>query len=147
MPGLIIWKNQEFDKLRKEMDRMFDRLWGDFGLSAFPKTARGFPAIDLMETADNLIIKADVSGINPKDIDIAITESSVILKGQVKQDLVSDKKGYHKTGRRHSTFSRTLKLPCRILVNDARASYKKGILSIIMPKYKREKARVVKIET
>ena len=43
MQGLIIWKNQQVEKLRKDVDRMFDRLWGDFGLAAFPGTVREFP--------------------------------------------------------------------------------------------------------
>ena len=60
MPGLIIWKNQQVDRLRKDMDRMFDRLWGEFGLSTLPRAVRDFPSFDLSETEDSVIVKAEV---------------------------------------------------------------------------------------
>ena len=146
MPGLIIWKNQEFNKLRKDVDRMFDRLWGEFGLSSFARTAGGFPKFDLVETEKNLIVKVEVPGIDPDNIDIAITENSVRIKGELKQDTISNKEGFVSTERRYGSFSRTLQLPCRIRVDKVKAAYKKGILNIIMPKYEQERSRVVKVE-
>ena len=74
MPGLIIWKNQEIDKLRRDMDRLFARLRDDFGMPPFPKIGRDVPFIDLSETEDDLIIKAEIPGIDPEDLDISITE-------------------------------------------------------------------------
>ncbi len=147
MPGLIIWKNQQFNRLRKDVDRMFERLWGEFGLSAFQRAVREFPIIDLTETEESLIIKAEVPGINPDDIEIEITENSLRIKGEVREDRVTDKEGFIKTERRYGSFSRTFQLPSRIRVDDVKASYKEGILNIRMPKYKEEKRRALKIET
>lgn len=146
MPELIIWKNQEFNKLRKDVDRMFDRLWGEFGLSSFAGTAGEFPKFDLIETENSLIVKAEIPGINPDNIDIAISENSLRIKGKLKRKTVSNKEGFVSTERRYGSFSRSLRLPCRIKVDEVKATYKQGVLNIIMPKYEQERSRVVKVE-
>jgi HSP20 family protein len=146
MPGLIIWKNQQVNKLRKDVDRMFDRLWGEFGLAAFPRTVRDFPTIDFSETEDNLVVKAKVLHIDPEDIEIDITESMIRIKGEKKQSVVKGKEGFRTTESSYRTFSRTLQLPCRVVVEEVRANYKNGILNILLPKYKPKKTRAVQIE-
>lgn len=146
MPGLIIWKNQQVDKLRKDVDRMFDRMWGEFGLTALPRTVRDFPTIELTETEDSLVVKAKVPDIDPDDIDINITENRIRIKGEKKQSLVRDEEGFSTTQRSYSSFSRTLQLPCRVVVEEVRAVYKDGVLNILLPKYKPKKTRAVQIE-
>ena len=146
MPGLIIWKDQEFNKLRKDMDRMFDRFLGEFGLSSFGKTPGGFPVINMTETEKDLIVKAEVPGIDPDDIDIVITENRLSIKGEIKQDRVNDNQGFVTTERRYRSFSRTLQLPCRIQVDGVKATYKGEVVNIIMPKYAKKISRAVKVE-
>ena len=147
MPGLIIWKNQQFDKLRKDVDRMFKRLWGEFALTAFPRIGREFPAIDLADAEDSLIVRAEVLDMDPENINIDVSENSIRITGEIKHNMVSDKEGVLRTERRHSSFSRTLHLPCRVIVDEVKAIYKNGVLNIILPKYKLEKTRAVHIET
>lgn len=147
MPGLVIWKKQQVEKLRKDMDRMFERLWGDFGLSPLPRAGREFPSIDLRETEDTLIMNAGIPGINPEDIKIDITESTLSIKGKIKQGRISNKEGLVRTEHRYGSFSKTLHLPCRIVVDDVRATYREGMLTVSLPKFKQRKARAVKIET
>jgi len=146
MPELIIWKNQQFDKLRKDMDRMFDRLWGELGLSAFPRIGKDFPSIDLLETKDSFIIKAELPNINPKDITIDITDTSLKIKGETRQKSVNEKAGYVRTEKKYGSFSKMIQLPHRIVVDGVRATYKDGVLNITVPKYKRKKVKAVRIE-
>ena len=146
MPGLIVWKNQEIRKMRKDMDRLFDRIWEEFSGPLIPRPAREIPFIDLSETEENLIIKAEVPGINPEDLDISIADDTLTIRGEMKQEIVSEGEDYHRTERRYGSFSRTLQLPCRVLMEDVEATYKKGILSIVLPKCKPEKARGVKVK-
>lgn len=145
MPGLVIWKNKQVDKLRKDMDRMFDRLWGEFGLPVFPTTFRESPRIDLAETEDSLIIKTEMPGINPEDIEIDLTENTLGIKGRIKQNSVSDENGFVRTKHRVNSFSRKLQLPCRIIVDDVKATFSEGILTVNMPKVKQKKSRTMKI--
>ena len=146
MPGLIIWKNQQVDRLRKDMDRMFDRLWGEFGLSSFPRAVRDFPEIDLTETEDRLILKAKIPGMKPDDIQINISEDTLSIRGSVNQDSVRNNKGMVQTEQRHRSFSKQFRLPCPIIVDEVKATYKEEVLNVIMPKFKQKKARAVKIE-
>ena len=146
MPDLIVWKNQEIRKMRKDMDRLFDRIWEEFSGPLITRPAREIPFIDLSETEENLIIKAEVPGINPEDLDISIADDTLTIKGEMKQEIVSEGEDYHRTERRYGSFSRTLQLPCRITMDDVEATYKKGILNIVLPKCKPEKARGVKVK-
>lgn len=146
MPGLTIWKNQEIDKLRRDIDRLFARLRDDFGMPHFPRIARDVPSIDLLETEDDLIIKAEIPGIDPKDLDIFITGDILNIKGEMKQEFIEESEDYHQVERRYGSFSRTIHLPCRVMIEDVDATYKKGILNIVMPKCKPETARALKIK-
>jgi HSP20 family protein len=147
MPELIIWKNNEIHKLRKDMDRMFDRLCGELGLLTFSEKAGKFPDIELIETDTDLVLRAEVPGLNPKDLEISIGETSLTIGGKLNQERVTNSKGYITSEQTYNSFSRTLKFPCRIKLDDVKASYKKGVLKITMPKCKGEKARALKIET
>ena len=146
MPELIIWKNERMDKLRRDMDRLCTRVCDEFGIPLFLETAREAPFMDLSETDDTLILKAEVPGMDPKDLDISITDDTLSIKGETKEELVEESGGYHRTERRYGSFSRTLQLPCRINIDDVKATYKKGILNIIMPKCKPEQVREIKIK-
>jgi HSP20 family protein len=147
MPGLIIWKNQRFDKLRKDMDRMFDRMRGEFGMSVFPRIGREFPTIDLAEAEDSLVVSVEVSDMDPENIDIDVTENRLRITGRIKHNLVCGKEGFLRTERRHSFFSRTLQLPCGVVADEVKTVYKDGFLRIILPKYKPEKTMPGQIET
>lgn len=147
MPGLVIWKNQQVEKLRRDMDRMFERLWGEFGLSTLTGAVKEFPSIDLTEVEDALIISAEIPGINPENIKIDITENNFSISGESKQDRVSDNEGFVRTERSYGSFSRTVHLPCRIVVDDVKATCREGVLKVNMPKFKPRKSRQIKIET
>ena len=147
MPGLVIWKNQQVEKLRRDMDRMFERLWGEFGLSPLQRAVQDSPRFVLTETEDTLIINSEIPGIDPEDLEINITDSTISVRGKVRQDRVSDEAGVVKMERRYGSFSKTLQLPCRIAVDDVKATYRESALNVIMPKFKQRKTRAVKIET
>ncbi|MBW1690652.1 MAG: Hsp20/alpha crystallin family protein [Deltaproteobacteria bacterium] len=145
MPGLTLWKDQEIDRMRRDMERLFARLWDDFGMPRFPRIARNIPAIDLFESGENLIIRAEIPGINPEDLDISVTEDRMHIKGEMKQESVDESDTYHRVERMYGSFSRDIQLPCRVMKEEVEATYKEGILTIVMPKYKPEPARPFKI--
>ena len=145
MAGLILWKNQEINKLKRDMDRLFDRMWDDFGMPLSTKVEREIPSIDLSETEDSLIIRAEVPGIDPDDIEISITDNILTIKGEMTHEDTEEKGDYHRMERRYGYFSRTLELPCKIVVEDVRATYKKGVLSIIMPKCEQPSTREIRV--
>lgn len=146
MTELILWKNQEINRLRRDIDRLFDRLWDDFGMPLSRRIEREVPSIDLSETEDTLIIKAEVPGIDPKDLEISITDNILTIKGEMKQGDDEEKGDYHRMERSYGFFSRTLQLPCKIVAEEVHATYKKGVLSIVMPKCQEVSAPEIRIK-
>lgn len=146
MPGLTLWKDQEIDRLRRDMDRLFARLWDDFGVPRFPGIARNIPSIDLSESGENLIIRADIPGINPEDLDISVTEDRLHIKGEMKKESVDEGDTYHRVERRYGSFTRDIQLPCRVMKEEVGATYKEGILTIVMPKCKPEPDRSFRVK-
>lgn len=141
MPELIIWKDREIDKLKRDMERLMVKLKKDFGMPFFQA-----PSIDWSETEGELIIKTRITGLNPENLDIVISGDMLTIKGELKQQFVKEGENYQRTEKRHHSFSRTIQIPCRIRTEDVEASYKDEILTIVMPKCKPEKVSGVKIK-
>ena len=146
MPGLILWKNQEMSKLKKDMDRLFTRFWDDFALPTLIRGVRSAPFVDLLETEDRLIIKAELPGVNPGDLDISIIDDFMTIKGESKKERIGEEEDYHHMERHYGFFSRTIRLPCKIKIDEVKAAYKDGVLEISMPKCKEEALRGKKIK-
>lgn len=144
MPELTIWIDQEISKMKRDMDRLMCRLCNDFDMPLLP-SIRKVPFIHLSETEEHLIIKAEIPGFNPEDLDIVISDDILTIKGEMKKEFIKEGEDYEKIERRHGSFSRTIQLPCRVMIDDVKATFKKGILNVVMPKSKPEKAREVKI--
>jgi len=147
MSELMLWKNEEINKLRRDIDRLFDRCWSDFGVGRFlGEISKGF-SIQIKETDDTLIVKALLEGVNPEDLDVSITNDILLtIKGEKSVRTAEEDGYYHSVKRRFTSFSRTFRLPCRVRVGEIKATFKEGVLNIIMPKWKPQKARGIKVE-
>lgn len=143
MPGLIIWKNQEISKMKRDMERLVSRLREDLDISFFPGKMRKVPSLELSETENDLVVKAHLPDIDPENLHISIIDTILNIKGEVKQEIVDEGKKHHSIQRMHSSFSRTLELPCKVMIDDIEATYKDGILQMVMPKCKPEMARKI----
>jgi len=146
MAELIIWKNQEIDRLRKDMDRLLNRFRDDFCSPLLVKGFRDEPYLELSETQDDLLLKAEIPDVRPKDLDITINDDLLTIKAEVSQESFSEGEGFRERTQSCSFFSRTIQLPCKVHVDEVRASYQDGILNIVMPKCKPETARKIKIK-
>lgn len=142
MPELTLWIDQEISKLKRDMDRLMSRFCTDFDMPLLPRIVSKVPFIQLSQTADHLLVKAEIPGFTPENLSIAINDGILTIKGEMKQEIV--KEG-GQIEIREESFSRNIPLPCRVVIEDVKATYKKGILNIVIPKYKPEIAREVKI--
>ena len=146
MAELIIWKNQEINRLKKDMDRLLNRFRDDFCSPLLLKVFREEPYLELTETQDDLLLKAEIPDLKPKDLDITISDDLLTIKAEVKEESFSQGEGFRERTQSCSYFSRTVQLPCKVHVDEIRASYQDGILNIVMPKCKPETAREIKIK-
>ena len=146
MSELILWKNRQINKLRRDMNRLFERCWSDFGDSLFVEKISEDLSIEITETDDTLIVKAALKGINPEDLDISITNDTLTISGEKKEKTVEDSGYYYKVEKTFGSFKRTIQLPCSIDIENTEATYKKGVLNIILPKRAPEKVQCIKIK-
>jgi HSP20 family protein len=123
--------------LRDEIDRMsrmFDEFFGSEEMTPMPIWG---PPIDVSETDDKVIIKAELPGIDPQWLDISATEDVLTIKGEKKEereDSKEEREHYYSSERRYGEFSRTAKLPSRVDKDKINASYHNGVLRIEMQK-------------
>ena len=146
MPRLILWKDEQIDKLRQDMDRLYHRVYGEFGIPLVSIALRGMPSVDLSDIGDALIVRAKMVDIDPKDLDISVTQDTLRINTRTKRESVENRKDYRRTQQRLGFFSRTLQLPCRVEINEVQATYSKGMLRIVMPKCKPVKTRKIKVK-
>ncbi len=135
----------ELTSLRREMDRLWENFFGERPLTRMWEREWA-PSLDLSETKDNFVVKAEVPGIDAKDIDISLTGDVLTIKGQKKHESEEKEEDYHLVERSYGSFSRSVRLPAEVESNKIKASYKNGILNITLPKSEKVKAKEVKIK-
>ena len=135
---------REMDILRREMENLRDRFIGERPL----EWLRGewVPSLDVSETKDKVVVKAEAPGIDPKEIDISLSNGILTLKGEKKKEREEKDESYHLIERSYGSFSRSVRLPAEVQEDQVKASYKDGILTITLPKTERAKERSIKIE-
>jgi HSP20 family protein len=142
MPGLILWKTQHINRLKKDIDTMFDRVWGEYGIASAHRIVRRLPTFELTETEAAIILLADLPEVDPEDMEIAVTGDLITIRGKAHRASLKNGNNFYRT---FDSFIRTIKLPCRIDIDEAAAVYENGILKILMPKAPQEKTRIIKI--
>jgi HSP20 family protein len=130
--------------LRDAMDRLFDEsLWAPFG--AGRSMSRAFPEVDVSETDDEVIVRANVPGIDPKDVGVEVTDNTLSLSGTIAQEEEEKDENYHRVERVRGSFSRQFRLP-DIDPDSVTAKSKDGLLTITLKKSEAQKRRKVEIE-
>ncbi len=146
MAELSIWKNQEINQLRREMERTFRRFCDCFGvpLSSI-ETFEAFP-YEMTETEDALIFTAEIPGLTSENLNISLTGSRLLIRGERKETLMETGTFYQQIRHRSGTFSRSFSLPCQINTDEVDATFKDNQLKIIMPKAKIKKSERILID-
>jgi HSP20 family protein len=146
MSELILWKDKEMTKLRRDMDRLFDRFCYDFGVPFFSDEIARSTAFKLSETEKDVILEAKLPGMKPEDMDISVTDDALTIKGEIREETVREGDHYQRVESRSGSFSRRISLPCKVRIDDIHAEYKDGTLRITMPKCEGDEIRGVRIE-
>uniref|UniRef100_A0A7C4L384 Hsp20/alpha crystallin family protein n=1 Tax=Bellilinea caldifistulae TaxID=360411 RepID=A0A7C4L384_9CHLR len=103
--------------------RLFDEEWDTFT-----------PRVDVKETDKKVIVTAELPGLDEKDIEISISGDALILRGEKRQEEEEKGEDYYRMERRYGSFQRVIPLPCEVQVDKAEASYRKGVLTVELPK-------------
>jgi len=121
--------------------------WVNTGISEAPEETalEGQLAVDVYETAKDIVVKAPVAGVDGDNIDITVTDEMVIIRGERSDIKEVDLSSYHAQECYWGSFSRTINLPQKGLADEAQADFKKGILTIRIPKAETNKLRKIKV--
>ena len=112
-----------------------------------PRAGRPWsPAVDIFETEDELVLKADVPEVELKDIDVRVENQTLTLSGERKFEKEDTTKGYHRIERAYGQFTRTFTLPSTVDTEQVAAEYHNGVLTVKLPKKAAAKPRQVKID-
>ncbi len=145
---LTLWKPlREIERISREMDKFFDSLFERRPTRRFRffEEDELFPLVDITETDNDLILRADLPGIDPNDINISLSDGILTIKGEKKQEKEEETEDYHIIERSYGTFTRQIQLPKSIESDQASASYKNGVLKIVLPKKEESKRKEIKI--
>lgn len=146
----LVQPERGLSRLRDEMDHLFERFMRDpFGMDLSRDLAPlgGFafgPAIDVEESDKEVTVRAELAGVDPKDVEINVSGTTLTLKGEKKQEREEKKKDYHFMERRYGSFHRSIQLPSSIDPDKVDATYKNGVLTVAIQK--RPEARPKRIE-
>jgi HSP20 family protein len=141
----------------EEMDRLFDRIlrrrwlrpwaWESPLLSEFAEPAEmRMPRMDVLDAEKNVVIRAEVPGVDRKDLGVSVNDTSVTVKGKVMREAKEGKGDYYCCEIGSGEFSRTLALPCTIDASKATATLRDGMLELTLPKVEKAKRHTVKID-
>lgn len=139
---------RDFGSLQERINRMFD----DTMRALYPQEGEEFgrgawmPAVDIRETEDGYIVKADLPGLKKEDIQIDLKDSTLTLKGEKKFEEKVSKDNYIRTERAYGTFVRSFTLPHNVDAEKIKASYKDGVLELTLPKKEEAKPKQIKVE-
>lgn len=140
MSALVPWRPmREVDTLSRRMEDMFDRLTHEFfgaGWLDRPRAEAAMmwePAIECHVEAGNLMVKADLPGIDPKDVNVSLLGTQLTIAGERKMDKAEEEKGYLYRELPYGKFARVLTLPEGIDADKVKTAYKNGVLEICMP--------------
>jgi HSP20 family protein len=144
--ALIRWEPSEsLAALRREMDRLFeDFLRGPLHVGELGALG---PAVEIADTKDTVVVKALVPGVSREDLQVNVTDNSLTLKGEVKEEEKKEDKHYYRREFRYGTFSRTITLPTTVQSDKATAQLKDGVLEVTIPKSEKAKVKEIPIQT
>jgi HSP20 family protein len=145
--SIIRW--EPFRDLVSTQDR-FNQLFNDtfaraFGDQQEVSPRAWIPPVDIFETGDSLVLKAELPGINPDDVEIRVEDNTLYLKGERKFEKEVKEESLHRVERSYGTFTRSFALPNTINADTVKAEYENGVLTLTMPKREEAKPRTIKI--
>jgi HSP20 family protein len=142
---LMEWRPfREISRLRREMDRLWDDYFGSGRRGLQPLEFA--PAVDIKETDTEIVVTAEVPGMDAKDINISVTGEVLTIKGEKKSEREEKEENFHLIERSHGSFSRSLVLPAAVNLDKIEAKYDKGVLTVTCPKKEEVKPKSIEIK-
>lgn len=124
-------------RLQDEMNRLFEDRFGG---------AARFPAMNVWAGQDDVVVEAEVPGMEPKDVDITVTGATLTISGQRQPEAVKENEVFHRRERRYGAFSRSLELPYAVDADKVKAVFRNGVLRVTLPRAEEDKPRKISVK-
>jgi len=131
--------------MREDMDKLFDNFFSARPSRTGLLEGAWQPSVDISETDDEIIVKAELPGLTHDDVNISLTDNVLTLKGEKKQEKEDKGENYHRVERSYGSFQRTFTLLSSVQSENTKATFKNGILTINIPKTEEAKPKEIKI--
>lgn len=136
---------RDVSDVQSELNRVFDGFLGRAGSMSGGDRVWA-PAVDMYETKDDLVVTADLPGVNEKEVQLSITGDVLSLKGERTPSQEPKQESFHRGERWYGRFERHLSLPVSVQADKVKAMYRDGVLTITLPKAEEIKSRSIKID-
>ena len=136
--------NRDVMSVSEAMNRLFDEAF----VMPFGALGRGTfgPNVDVIENENDIVVKAEMPGLKPEDIDVRVEGDVLTLSAETKTESEKTEGKYHLHERSQSSFSRTLQLPVNVQSDKATASFENGVLTLTLPKHEAAKPKKIAIQ-
>jgi len=143
MRAMMPWKGM--DVLRNEMDRVFERFleprWFEF-----EPAGEWAPTVDMAETKDAVVVKAEIPGVDQNDIAVTLQDQVLTIKGEKHREKEDKDEKYHRVERTWGAFTRSLRMPVAVAGDKVTATFKDGTLTIMLPKAAEAKGTMIPVK-
>jgi HSP20 family protein len=136
---------RDLGDIQSEMNRMFDNVFGR-GPQSQAMERVWAPAVDMYETKEDLVVKAELPGVSEKDIHLSVNGDMLSLKGERRWEHETTHEGVYRMERWYGKFERTLPLPFPVEAGKVKANYREGVLTVSLPKAEQIRPRDIKID-
>ena len=138
-----------FSELQQEMNRLFENFFKGFDVAPFEGINDGFgkynPSIDVKESEKEITVTAELPGMEEKDFELLMSDDSLTIKGEKREEKEEKGKDYYRMERRYGSFNRVIALPEGIDTKNVDAKFKNGVLKVTLPKTEEAAKKVKKI--
>jgi len=126
---------------------LMEEFWREpFGSFPFLRE-HGYPALDISESDSEIVVKAELPGLEPKDVEITVDDDMLSIKGEKKFEEEEKKDNYHRIERSYGSFQRSVVLPSSVKTDEVKAKFDKGVLTISLAKSPKAKGKKIMIES
>ena len=143
MRNLMPWTGMT--TLKSEMDRVLDRFF-EPKWEEYAAVGEWAPSLDLSETKEAFMVKAEVPGMDSQDLQVSLQENLLTIKGEKRQERDEKDERYHRVERNYGAFSRSVRLPVAVDGSKVDAQFKNGLLTVTLPKTPAAKGTAIPVK-
>jgi HSP20 family protein len=145
--GLAPWRPfRELARMEREMEDLWGRALGEWPAGGWAAAGGWAPAIDMIDRADEIVVRADLPGLEQKDVEVSLDQGVLTIRGDRKEEKEAKEEDYYCCERWAGAFGRSLTLPAGVEADKIKAVFRNGILEVHLPKTKEAKGKKVEIK-